>query len=395
MISRADNSTIAEWWRTIDKFMLAAVLFLMLAGMLLSFAASPPVAERLDYGSFHFIKRHALYLIPAIALFIATSFMNATQVRRAAFLLFVLSVAMLLATLYLGSEIKGSKRWLSLAGFTIQPSEFIKPAFVVITAWLFAENTRRPDIPGNLFSIILVGIVCALLIAQPDFGQTMLVAIVWGSMFFLAGMSWIWIILMGMIGIAGIGAAYLFFPHVAGRMDRFFTGQGDNFQVDTGLQAIVHGGWLGQGPGEGTVKRILPDGHSDFPFAVAAEEFGIILAILLVFIFCFIVVRGLMHAMRERDAYVRLTTAGLILIFAFQSMIHLSVNLKLMPAKGMTLPFISYGGSSLLASAIAMGFVIALTRQRPDMRRNRPTHFTDNKPTSLYENTRGQTGRMG
>jgi cell division protein FtsW len=376
MISRADTSTVVEWWRTIDKAMLVAVLFLMLAGMLLSFAASPPVAERIGLDSFHFIKRHAIFLLLAFGVFIMASFLTPTQVRRAALALFVLSVILLMATLFVGLEVKGSKRWLLISRFTIQPSEFIKPAFVVITGWLFAENSRRPDIPGNLFSIILVGIVCALLIAQPDFGQTMLVAVVWGAMFFLAGMSWIWIIVMGLLGVGGIGAAYLFFPHVAGRMDRFITGEGDNFQVDTGLQAIVHGGWMGQGPGEGTVKRILPDGHSDFPFAVAAEEFGIILAIMLVLVFSFIVLRGLIHALQERDAYVRLTTAGLITMFALQSMIHLSVNLKLIPAKGMTLPFISYGGSSLVASGIAMGFIIALTRQRPDMRRKRPGGFT-------------------
>ncbi len=382
MISRADTSTVVEWWRTIDKAMLTAVLFLMLAGMLLSFAASPPVAERIGLDSFHFIKRHAFYLVLAFGAFIIASFLNPTQVRRVALGLFVLSVIMLMATLFVGLEAKGSKRWLLISGFTIQPSEFIKPAFVVITAWLFAENSRRPDIPGNLFSIILVGIVCALLIAQPDFGQTMLVAVVWGAMFFLAGMSWIWIIVMGLLGIGGIGAGYVFFPHVAGRMDRFITGEGDNFQVDTGLQAIIHGGWMGQGPGEGTVKRILPDGHSDFPFAVAAEEFGIILAIVLVLVFSFIVLRGFLCALRERDAYVRLTTAGLITMFAIQSMIHLSVNLKLIPAKGMTLPFISYGGSSLLASGIAMGFIIALTRQRPDMRSKRPAGFASGNFTS-------------
>ena len=380
MISRADNSALTEWWRTIDKTLLGAVLILMLSGMLLSFAASPPVAERIGYDSFHFIKRHAFFLIPALGMLIATSFLTPTWVRRAALALFALSVVMLLATLFLGMEAKGSRRWLVIAGFTIQPSEFIKPAFVVITAWLFAENARRPDIPGNLFSIILVGIVCALLIAQPDFGQTILVAFVWGAMFFLAGMSWIWIILLGVIGLGGITAAYLFFPHVAGRMDRFITGEGDNFQVDTGLQAIVHGGWFGQGPGEGSVKRILPDGHSDFPFAVAAEEFGIIVAIGLVLVFGFIVIRTLRHALRSQDAYERLAIAGLVILFAMQSMIHLSVNLKLIPAKGMTLPFISYGGSSLIASAITMGFIIALTRQRPEMRRRKNVGFGVSNP---------------
>jgi len=383
MISRADTSLIAEWWRTIDKLMLGAVLFLMLVGMMLSFAASPAVAERIDLDSLHFIKRHALFLIPAVILLIGASFLNPTQVRRIGLMLFALSVVLLLATLFFGVEAKGSRRWLLIAGFSLQPSELIKPAFVIVTAWLFSENARRPDIPGNLFSIILVGIVCALLIAQPDFGQTMLVAIVWGAMFFLAGMSWVWIILLGLIGIGGIVAAYVFFPHVAGRLNKFITGEGDNYQVETGLQAIVNGSWMGQGPGEGTVKRIIPDAHTDFPFAVAAEEFGILLAILLVAVFAFIVLRGLSHALRERDSYVRLATAGLITLFAIQSMIHLGVNLDMMPAKGMTLPFISYGGSSLVASAIAMGFVLALTRQRPEMRQRRTAGFRAGRDASL------------
>ncbi|MCF6321605.1 MAG: putative lipid II flippase FtsW [Rhizobiaceae bacterium] len=383
MISRADNSIVAEWWRTIDKLMLGAVLFLMLIGMMLSFAASPSVAERIDLDSLHFIKRHALFLIPAVIVLIGASFLSPAQVRRIGLALFALSVVLLLATLFIGIEAKGSRRWLLIAGFSLQPSELIKPAFVIVTAWLFSENARRPDIPGNLFSIILVGIVCALLIAQPDFGQTMLVAIVWGAMFFLAGMSWVWIILLGLIGVGGIVAAYMFFPHVASRLDKFITGEGDNYQVETGLQAIVHGSWTGQGPGEGTVKRIIPDAHTDFPFAVAAEEFGILLAILLVGVFAFIVLRGLSHALRERDAYVRLATAGLITLFAIQSMIHLAVNLNLMPAKGMTLPFISYGGSSLVASALAMGFILALTRQRPEMRRRRPAVFRAGNDASV------------
>jgi len=376
MVSRADRSGLAEWWRTVDRLMLGAVLFLMLCGMLLSFAASPSVAERIGVDTYHFVERHAAFLIPALAIFLGASLLSPKQVRRVALVIFGISILLLIATLFIGVEVKGSRRWIHLAGFSLQPSEIMKPAFVVVTAWLFAENSRRPDIPGNLFAIITFGIVCALLLAEPDIGQTMLVAIVWGILFFLAGMPWSWIMALGGLAISGLGAAYFFFPHVAGRIDRFITGDGDNFQVETGREAIISGGWLGQGPGEGTVKRIIPDSHADFPFAVAAEEFGIIACMLLVALFAFIVLRGLNHALKERDAYVRLATSGLVSLFAVQSMINMMVNLQLMPAKGMTLPFISYGGSSLIAMAMAMGFVIALTRSRPESRGNLPYGFS-------------------
>ena len=368
MVSRMDRSPVAEWWRTIDRTLLGVLLFLMLSGVLLSFAASPAVADRIGVDTFHFIERHAMFLAPAAVLLVTCSFLTPKQVRRASFLLFGVSILLMIAVLFLGAEVKGSRRWLSLAGITIQPSEIMKPGFVVITAWLFAENSRRPEIPGNLFSIILFGIVAALLMAQPDFGQTMLTGIVWGALFFLAGMPWTWIVALGGLAVSGLGAAYMFFPHVAGRIDRFVTGEGDNFLVETAREAIINGGLLGQGPGEGTVKKIIPDAHADFPFAVAAEEFGIIACILLVALFAFVVLRGLNHALKERDPYIRLATSGLVTLFAIQSMINMMVNLQLMPAKGMTLPFISYGGSSMLSMAIAMGFMLALTRSRPETR---------------------------
>ncbi len=318
----------------------------------------------------HFVKRHALFLAPAVALFVAASFLSPRQVRRSALILLMVSILLLIATLFFGAEVKGSRRWIAIAGFTLQPSEFMKPAFVVICAWLFAENTTRPEIPGNLFSIILFAIIAALLMAQPDFGQTTLVALVWGALFFLAGMSWLWIGGLGALAGTGLVTAYYFFPHVAGRIDRFLTGEGDNFQVEAAREAIINGGWLGQGPGEGTVKRIIPDAHADFPFAVAAEEFGIIACILLVALFAFVVLRAFAHGLKERDGYVRLSVCGLASLFGFQSMINILVTLQLMPAKGMTLPFISYGGSSILAMALAMGYVVALTRRRPESRRN-------------------------
>lgn len=376
MVSRVDKSIIAEWWRTVDRLLLGMLILLMLCGILISFAASPAVAERIGLDPMHFTIRHAIFLIPSVGIMIGLSFLNPRNVRRVAFVLFIFSVVMLLATLFFAPEIKGSRRWISIAGFSLQASEFVKPAFVVITAWLFAENSRRPEIPGNLFSIIIFGIVCSLLLAQPDFGQTMLIAMVWGTLFFLAGMPWIWIVGLAGLGVLAMVSAYWFFPHVAGRIDRFLTGEGDNFQVETGREAIISGGWLGQGPGEGSVKKYLPDSHADFTFAVAAEEFGIIACILLVALFGFIVLRGLSRALKERDAYVRLSICGLVILFGVQSMINMAVNLQLIPAKGMTLPFISYGGSSMIAMSIVMGFVLALTRRRPDSLRNQPVGLT-------------------
>ena len=376
MVSRVERGPVADWFWTIDRLFLAVFVGLMGIGLMLSFAASPAVAERLGLDSFHFVERHGLFLLPALVVMVGVSFLSHRQVRRLALLLLVASILMMILALFFGVEIKGSRRWVSILGLSVQPSEFMKPAFVVICAWLFSERSRHPEIPGNLFAIILFGIVTALLIAQLDFGQTVLVGIVWGAMFFVAGMSWLWIGGLGSLGALAFVGAYMFFPHVAGRIDRFITGEGDNFQVETAREAIITGGWLGQGPGEGTVKRYLPDSHTDFSFSVAAEEFGIIACILLVALFAFVVLRGLNRALREHNPFTRLAVSGLVIMFGMQSMINIMVNLQLMPAKGMTLPFISYGGSSLLSMSIVMGYVLALTRRRPDMYRNEPLSTT-------------------
>lgn len=366
--SRLDRSPVATWWWTVDRWFLAAFLSLMGLGIVLSFAASPAVAERIGLGSFHFATRQIVFMVPALVALLSVSFLDARQIRRLAIVMLGLSLLLMLAVLYIGVEVKGARRWVSLAGLSIQPSEFLKPAFVIICAWLFAEHQRQPDIPGNLFAMILLGVVLALLVAQPDLGQTLLVLGTWGVMFFMAGMPWLWIILLGAVGIAGAAGAYTFFPHFAGRIDRFVTGEGDTFQVDMGREAVVNGGWFGVGPGEGTIKRIIPDSHADFVFAVAGEEFGIVLLFLIMGIFAFVVLRGLSTALREHDDFTRYAVAGLVTNFGFQSVINMGVNLQLMPAKGMTLPFISYGGSSLIAIAISMGMVLALTRKRPQSR---------------------------
>lgn len=368
MVSRVERGPVADWFWTIDRLFMITFILLMGIGFMLSFAASPAVAERLNLDSFHFVKRHAAFMIPALGVMIGLSFLSPRQVRRTAMVILAVSLLMMVAALFFGVEVKGARRWITIAGISIQPSEFMKPAFVVICAWLFAEHARQPEIPGNLFAIILFGIVAALLVAQPDLGQTILTSVVWGGMFFMAGMPWLWITLLGGIGIAGVFGAYLTLPHVAGRIDRFLTGEGDTFQVDTARQAIIRGDWFGQGPGEGIVKRIIPDSHTDFIFSVAAEEFGIFFCMVLVSIFAFLVIRGLSHAFKERNDFNRFAVAGLVLLIGTQSMINIGVNLELLPAKGMTLPLISYGGSSMIAICVTAGFILALTRRRPEKR---------------------------
>jgi len=369
MLSRLDKSPVATWWWTVDRWFLAAFLSLMGLGIVLSFAASPAVADRIGLDTFHFATRQIMFMIPALGAMLAVSFLTARQVRRMALIMLCLFLVMMVAVLFMGVEVKGARRWLSIGGLSVQPSEFLKPAFVVICAWLFAEQAKR-TIPGNLLAIGLLGVVISLLVLQPDLGQTMLTLGTWGVMFFLAGMSWFWIALFGGVGVTGAFAAYTIFPHVASRLDRFLSGEGDMYQVDMGRDAVIAGGWFGVGPGEGVVKRMIPDSHADFVFSVAGEEFGIVACMLIMLIFAFIVLRGMKIALKEHDEFTRLAVAGLVTVFGFQSIINMGVNLQLLPAKGMTLPFISYGGSSLIAIAISMGMVLALTRRGPEKLKN-------------------------
>jgi cell division protein FtsW len=370
MVSRADRSPFAEWLWTVDRYLFAGFVILMIGGIVLSFAASPAVAERLDIDSYHFIKRQAMFLVPALAVMLGVSALSPRMVRRVALVVFLVSLALMVATLFIGMEAKGARRWVMILGFSIQPSEFLKPALIVLVAFLLSEGGRRPEVPGSLFSILLFVMSAALLVAQPDFGQTMLLMLVFAALFFLNGLPWVAIVPIGALGAGGIVAAYMTLPHVQSRVDRFLDpSSGDTFNVDRAIEAFVSGSWFGRGPGEGTIKRVLPESHTDFIFAVAAEEFGILVCLILVLVFTFVVLRGLAHSARDTDPFGRLATAGLMVLFGIQACINMAVNLNLMPAKGMTLPFISYGGSSLLATALSMGFVLALTRRRPQASR--------------------------
>jgi cell division protein FtsW len=366
MVSRTQRTPFAEWWWTVDKLSLAAIGALMLAGIVLSLAASPPVASRLGLDPFYFVNRHILFLIPTIVVLISVSFLNPHQIRRLSLIVFVVSLILVALTPVFGAEIKGARRWLVILGVNIQPSEFLKPAFVILVAWLFGESSKRPDMPANFFSLVLLLMVVTLLVIQPDFGQTMLVVLVWSALFFMAGMRIVWVFGIAGAAAAGLTVAYYTVPHVAARIQKFANpASGDTYNIDIATESFMRGGWFGKGPGEGTVKRLLPESHTDFVFAVAGEEFGVALCLALAMLFAFIVIRSLLRAMRNEDAFTRFAAAGLTMLFATQSAINMAVNLRLIPAKGMTLPFISYGGSSMISLAYAMGMLLALTREQP------------------------------
>src|SRR6202167_3918034 len=366
MASRAQPTLFSEWWWTVDRPTLAALGALMLGGIVLCLAASPPVAARIGLDPFHFVDRQVLFLVPATIVLIGTSFLAPRDIRQSALFVFIVSVGMVAMTPYFGAEIKGARRWLVILGMNVQPSEFLKPAFVILIAWVFGESAKRPEMPDNTIALAMLILVVALLVVQPDFGQTMLIALVWGALFYMAGMRFIWVI--GLAAPAGVGlmTAVYTVPHVAQRISGFLNpATGDSFNVDIATESFISGGWFGRGPGEGTIKSILPEGHTDFVFAVAAEEFGIVLCLILVALFAFIVIRALGKAMRNNDPFIRFAAAGLAILFGLQSTINMAVNLHLMPAKGMTLPFISYGGSSLSSLAYGMRMLVALTRERP------------------------------
>lgn len=369
--SRADTSVLGRWWWTVDRWTLAALMTLIAFGYVMMLAASPAVAERIGASSRHmfFIKQVA-YLAMAATLMVAVSLLSVKGVRRFALLGFAGALVLTTATLMVGVEIKGARRWLSIPGMSLQPSEFLKPFFAVVAAWLIAEG----KLPGSKVwgATIAVGLflmVAAILKGQPDIGMLLVVCAVFFAQFFVAGMNLFLVGAVGGLGIAGAIGAYLIFPHVQSRVHRFLDPtSGDSFQVSVALEAFANGGLLGRGPGEGRVKNVLPDAHADFVFAVAGEEFGMVLCMVILAVFAFIVVRGLMRLLGETDLFVMLAGTGLLTQFGLQAFVNMASTLHLIPTKGMTLPFVSYGGSSVLAIAIGMGMLLALTRRRTGSR---------------------------
>ncbi|MDO8605336.1 MAG: putative lipid II flippase FtsW [Phaeospirillum sp.] len=362
---RTDTSTLGRWWWTVDRWTIAALFLLAAVGALLTMAASPAVAERIGVQSFHFVRRQFIFLAPALVIMVGVSLLTPKQVRRLAVLGLIASVALLVLVPLLGAEVKGAKRWLTIAGVSIQPSEFVKPMFAVVGAWMFASARVEDGFPGRIIATGLFGLIAALLLVQPDVGQTVVITAIWATQFFLAGLSMAWVVGLGLAAPVGAMAAYYAFPHVTSRVDKFLDPSGaGSYQVTTALNAFRNGGLFGKGPGEGRVKLVLPDAHTDFILAVGGEEFGVVLCLFILALFAFIVLRGFSRVLKDDNLFVVLATAGLLVQFGLQAIVNMASTLRLMPAKGMTLPFISYGGSSIVALALGMGMVLALTRTR-------------------------------
>jgi cell division protein FtsW len=369
MFARDKKTPLAEWWWTIDKALLGALLLLLAVGVLLSFAASPPVAERLGFDSWHFIVRQAMFAGIAVPVMLGASMLTLRQARWVALLTLVGFVIALWLTLKIGVENKGARRWISLFGQTVQPSEFVKPAFAVIAAWLFAEKMQHPFVPARILAFGLLVLVVGALVLQPDVGQSGLTFATWAALLFISGISWLWIIGLGFGTIGLLFGAYAVFPHFARRVDSFMNPDGGNtYQVNKALNSLLEGGWFGRGPGESLAKKVIPDAHADYVFSAAAGEFGILFCIALVGLIGFIVIRALLSAGAQQSLFARLAAATLAIQFGLQSAINLAVNLNLMPPKGMTLPFVSYGGTSMLAVAFGMGLMLAFTRKKPEER---------------------------
>lgn len=370
--SRKDTSVIGRWWWTVDRWSLAAIMIIIMVGLLLSFAASPSVADRLNLGGFFFVKRHLFMIIPAVGIMFAVSLLTPRYLRRMAVLMYIAGIGLLIVTLMNGAEVKGARRWISIGSFSIQASEFMKPAFAVVAAWMLSEKLKIARFPGVSLSFALLVIPVCLLLLQPDLGMTIVMVSTWVGQLFIAGIPLFWMGCTMVVGVFGMVGAYFFLPHVARRVDQFLDPSSgdprhDLYQVTQSLEAFKNGGLLGRGPGEGIVKKHIPDAHADFVFAVAGEEFGLFICLLIVGLFAFVVVRTFLRVINDQSLFVILATSGVILQFGLQAVINMASTLHIIPTKGMTMPFISYGGSSMVALGIGIGMVLSLTRKRHGM----------------------------
>lgn len=364
-LSRADQSLLTRWWFSVDHLQLLAILCLFAVGLVVSLSASPSVAEAKDLPTYYFAKRHAVFASIGLLVVIGLSLQSATETRRTALFVFALALSGLAAVHFLGSEANGAQRWLRVAGLSIQPSEIAKPAFVILAGWAFAETRRRHDMPAFPIALAMYAVFAGFLLLQPDVGQFILISLAWGVMLFLSGISVIWLGGMAALGALALIVAFLVMPHVQQRLSQFLSSDVDaRSQIGQAYQSFTQGGFFGVGPGEGTIKTSLPDAHTDFIFAVIAEEYGVAICLLLLSLYALIVLRAFLRAVAEPDLAIRFAIIGLAVLFGGQAVINMGVNVGLLPAKGMTLPLISAGGSSMLGISVTLGMLLALTRHR-------------------------------
>lgn len=362
---RTDRSVLAEWRRTIDWPILAACAALLGIGMLLSLSAGPPAAAKIGFSPYHYVYRHIAFVIVAVAVLLGTSLLSVRWARRFSAGVFLAAFLLMAWVLVFGHEAKGAQRWIRLAGFSLQPSEMVKPALVVLTGWLLAQRELFPRGPWAILAFSFYAATLVLLLLQPDVGQSFLLTGAFVITFFISGLPWRWAAGFAAGGLALAGTLYMTLSHVRFRVQSFLSpSQYDTYQIEKASEAIAHGGLFGAGPGEGAVKFQLPDAHTDFIYAVLSEEFGLVAALGLLLLYMVIVVRGCLLAARLEDSYPRAAATGLFALFGLQAAINIAVNVSLIPPKGMTLPFISSGGSSLVGTALTLGLALALIRRR-------------------------------
>jgi cell division protein FtsW len=367
-LSRAEKSIVTDWWFTVDRMLLATILAIAGAGVVLSLAASPAIAIKRGLPTYYFVERQVAFIALAVVIMLGLSLLSPERIRRVALATFAACLVLLLAVITGGAEINGARRWVHIGGYSLQPSELAKPAFVVLCAWFLAQTRHRPEMPALPAAFGLYLVFAGLLALQPDLGRALLVGVVWCALFFLAGGRVVWFVaLLGMLG-AAFWTTYATVSYVRLRVDRFLSpGAGESYQAGRARQSFIEGGLFGRGPGEGTIKAVLPDAHNDFIFAVIAEEYGVLVCLVLLGLFALVVARVFARQMREGDDFLRLASMGLALVFGLQAIINMAVNTGLLPTKGMTLPFISIGGSSTLAVGVGLGMLLALTRRRTDL----------------------------
>jgi cell division protein FtsW len=366
--SRNDQSHVAQWFWTVDRGLLGAALALMALGVALSFASSPAaiLADESITDPFHYSWRMMVFSGVGLSIMLTTSLMSPRGVRRIAVLALFGAIVVMMALPFIGDTVKGAARWVNFGPFSLQPSEFAKPGLIVFAAWMFAEAQKGQGVPGVTIAFGFYALTVSLLLIQPDIGQTLLITTTFMAVFFMAGVPFKWMAVLASAGMAGLVSLYFVFGHMRDRLSRFFSPETtDTHQIDSASEAIRAGGLLGRGIGEGVMKRRVPDLHTDFIYSVGAEEFGLILSLIMISLYAFIVIRGMRRAMKLTDPFEQTAAAGLFMLIGLQACINVAVNLNLIPTKGMTLPFISYGGSSMLAMGLTMGFALALTRRRP------------------------------
>ena len=365
--ARTDRSWLGLWWWTTDRLLLGATALLIGLGVMLSFGSSPAAAARIGLSDpFHFAVRQCVYGAVAAMILVGVSAASPKGVRRLAFLVYVVAIVIMMMLPFVGHSAKGAARWLQFGGFSLQPSEFMKPALIVLASWMFSEAQKGEGVPGVSIAFGLYLLAVGLLLLEPDVGQTVLITVAFGAAFFMAGVPFAWMVRLGVVAVGGFIAIYFAFGHVAARFHKFLSPDStDTHQIDRAAEAIAAGGLFGRGPGEGVMKRHVPDLHTDFIYSVAAEEFGLLFSLFLLTVFAALVVRGLYKAMKLTDPFEQVAASGLFVLVGQQAFINIAVNLNMIPTKGMTLPFISYGGSSMLAMGLTLGMALALTRRRP------------------------------